>query len=84
VLTPTADPFVFTVSGRTVYQAANGNLLYAITDATLNVRTGAVTGTDTWDGGTGRFADASGVVDFSAQLLPGGSVAFRLLGGIAF
>jgi hypothetical protein len=84
VLTPTADPLVFAVSGRTVYQAANGDLLYAVTDATLNVLTGVVTGTDTWDGGAGRFADASGVVDLSAQLLPDGSVTFSLLGSIAF
>jgi hypothetical protein len=84
VLTPTDDPLVFAVSGRTVYQAANGDLLYAVTDGTLNVLTGVVTGTDTWDGGTGRFADASGVVDISAQLLPDGSVTFSLLGNIAF
>jgi hypothetical protein len=84
VLTPTDDPFIIAVSGRTVYQAANGDLLYAVTDGTLNVLTGVVTGTDTWDGGTGRFAHASGVVDLSAQLLPDGSVTFSLRGGIAF
>jgi hypothetical protein len=84
VLTPTDDPSVLAVSGRTVYQAANGDLLYAVTDATLNALTGVVTGTDTWDGGTGRFADASGVVELSGQLLPDGSVTFSLLGGIAY
>jgi ELWxxDGT repeat protein len=83
VFTPTDDPFVFAVTGRTVYQAANGDVLYAVTDGTLNVLTGVVTGTDTWDGGTGRFADASGVVDLSGQLLPDGLVTFSLLGSIA-
>jgi hypothetical protein len=84
VLTPTTDPFVFAVSGRTVYQAANGDLLYAVTAGTLNVLTGVATGTDTWDGGTGRFTDASGVVDLSAQLFPDGSLTFSLLGNIAY
>lgn len=84
VLTPTDDPFVFAVSGQTVYQAANGDALYAVTDATLNVLTGVVAGTDTWNGGTGRFADASGVVDLSGELLPDGSVTFGLRGSIAF
>jgi hypothetical protein len=83
-LTPTDNPFVIAISGRTVYQAANGDLLYADTSATLNVLTGVGTGTDTWAGGTGRFANASGVVDFSAQLLPDGSVSFSLLGNIAY
>jgi hypothetical protein len=84
VLTPTDNPFVVAVSGRTVYKAANGDLLYAVTNGTLNVLTGVVTGTDTWDGGTGRFTDANGVVEISARLLPSGSVIFDLLGTIAF
>jgi hypothetical protein len=81
---PNDDPALFKVSGRTVYEAANGDLLYAIIDATLNVATGVVSGTDTWDGGTGRFADASGTVDIVAQLLPGGLVEFTLEGVIEF
>ena len=83
-LTPTADPSVFAISDRSEYTAANGDKLYAVLSATLDVLTGAVSGTDTWDGGTGRFADASGVVDISAQLLPDGSVTFSVVGNIAF
>jgi hypothetical protein len=88
ILTPTADPTddpaLFTVSGRTTYVAANGDELYAIIDATLNVLTGVAVGTDTWDGGTGRFSDASGTVDITAQLSPDGSFTFNFTGNIAF
>jgi len=82
-LTPTTVPFVFAVSGTSEYTAANGDKLYAILSGTLNVLTGAVSGTDTWDGGTGRFADASGVADLSAQLSPDGSFLFSLVGVIS-
>jgi polyvinyl alcohol dehydrogenase (cytochrome) len=82
LLTPTGDPLILTISGRPAYIAANGDTLYAISSGTLNLQTGVALGTDTWDGGTGRFADASGVVDISAQLLPGGSFVFTLSGDI--
>jgi polyvinyl alcohol dehydrogenase (cytochrome) len=84
LLTPTDDPAVFKMSGTTVYQAANGDQLYASLSGTLNVRTGVGTGTDTWVGGTGRFAHAKGTVSLSAQLLPDGSFAFTLDGDINF
>jgi polyvinyl alcohol dehydrogenase (cytochrome) len=88
VLMPTADPnddpALFSVSGRTVYVAANGDLLYANLDATLNVLTGAGSGTDTWDGGTGRFANAGGTVELFVQLFADGSFKFTLEGVIKF
>jgi hypothetical protein len=84
VLTPTADPSIFLISGTTTYRAANGDLLYANLSGTLNVATGAGTGTDTWIGGTGRFANASGTVDLTAQLLLDGSFVFSLDGDINF
>jgi hypothetical protein len=84
LLTPTADPAVFKMSGRTTYKAANGDKLYAILDGTLNMATGVATGTDVWDGGTGRFAHARGIVDLTAQLLPDGSFTFTLKGCITY
>jgi hypothetical protein len=84
ILTPTDDPAVFRMSGRTEYVAANGDKLFAILDGTLNVETGVASGTDTWDGGTGRFADARGVVDLSGQIDPDGSFTFTLKGRISF
>ncbi|MCI0458748.1 MAG: PQQ-binding-like beta-propeller repeat protein [Gemmataceae bacterium] len=84
LLTPTADPNIFLISGRTTYEAANGDQLYAILSGTLNLATGVATGTDIWDGGTGRFANASGTVDLTAQLLEGGAFTFDLVGNISY
>jgi polyvinyl alcohol dehydrogenase (cytochrome) len=83
-LTPTDDPAVFVLSGRTTYVAANGDKLYAILAGTLNVQTGVATGTDTWDGGTGRFAHGGGSADLTAQLLPDGSFEFTLDGVLEY
>jgi len=83
-LTPTDDPAVFTVTSRTTFEAANGDLLYADLVGTLNVLTGVATGTDTWVGGTGRFADASGSATVQAQLYPDGTLTFTLEGGISY
>jgi hypothetical protein len=84
VRTPTDNPAVFLISGRTTYEAANGDKLYAVLSGTLNVQTGVATGTDTWHGGTGRFAGARGSVSLTAQLLPDGSFTFTLDGSIRF
>jgi hypothetical protein len=84
ILTPTDDPAVFTVTGRTTFEAANGDLLYADLAGTLNVVTGVATGTDTWVGGTGRFAEASGSADLQAQLFPDGTLTFSLKGDINY
>jgi polyvinyl alcohol dehydrogenase (cytochrome) len=81
---PTDDPAVFTISGTTVYEAANGDRLYASLTGTLNVQTGVGSGTDTWVGGTGRFADAHGTADLTAEVFPNGSFVFMLDGFIAF
>jgi polyvinyl alcohol dehydrogenase (cytochrome) len=84
VLTPTDDPAVFTISGTTTYEAANGDRLYASLSGTLNVQTGVGSGTDTWVGGTGRFADARGSAILTAQLNPDGTFTFTLDGVILY
>jgi polyvinyl alcohol dehydrogenase (cytochrome) len=84
LLAPTDDPAVFSISGTSVYEAANGDELHASLSGTLNVATGVATGTDTWIGGTGRFADAIGTANLHAQLLEGGSFEFDFSGFIDF
>ncbi len=80
---PNDDPALYSVTGlHTVYEAANHDQLYANFDGTLNVLTGVGSGTDTWVGGTGRFAHASGSEYVEFQLLPDGSVTFTLVGEI--
>src|SRR5262249_8943862 len=83
-LTPTANPAVFAVSGRTTSVAANGATLCAGTNATWNVTAGVASGTAAGDGGAGRFADARGTVALRGQLLPGGTIEFALKGASNF
>jgi hypothetical protein len=85
-LTPTLDPNVFQVSGITTYEAANGDKLKASLSGTLDLSTGVATGTDTWlgDCSTGRFANATGSAEVTAQLLGGGAFEFTLDGDIKF
>ncbi|MCI0458747.1 MAG: PQQ-binding-like beta-propeller repeat protein [Gemmataceae bacterium] len=84
LLTPTTDPNIFLISGRTTYEADNGDKLYAILSGTLNLATGVATGFDIWDGGTGRFANARGTVQLTAQLLEGGAFTFELVGNLSY
>lgn len=81
---PTDDPFNFRISGQVTYKAANGHELYATLDATVNLLTGVGSGTDTWKGGTGRFAGASGSAQISVQLLPDFSFTFTLQGDVSY
>jgi polyvinyl alcohol dehydrogenase (cytochrome) len=84
LLEPTDDPNVFAISGVTTYEAANGDQLYASLDGTLNVLTGEGSGIDTWVGGTGKFADASGTAYLTAQIFPDGTFTFELVGFVTF
>jgi polyvinyl alcohol dehydrogenase (cytochrome) len=82
--TPTADPNVVAIGGTSVYIAANGDRLYASLSGTLNLATGVASGTDTWTGGTGRFAHAHGSASLSGQVFPDGSFVFTLAGDISY
>ena len=81
---PTADPTVLQVDSHNTYTAANGDQLYAVISGHLDGLTGKITGTVTYVGGTGRFADASGTASFSGQLLPGGAVQAAVEGTIDY
>lgn len=84
VLTPTDDPAVFRIDGASTLTAADGDQVYEVLSGRLNVLTGAATGTITYVGGTGRFADASGSAALSLQLLPDGSFEYAGEGTIDY
>ena len=81
---PTAVPGVLRVDARVVLTAANGDQLYETITGELDLRTGAITGTVTYVGGTGRFDDAGGSATLSGQMLPDGTIAVTVEGTIDF
>jgi hypothetical protein len=67
------------VVGEVAFTAANGDRLYAVITGSLDPATGAGLGVFHWDGGTGRFAGATGSAVFPVQNSPvgaGGGFAF--------
>jgi hypothetical protein len=81
---PTNDPNVVQIDGWAIYTAANGDELHAIVSGQLDGKTGAITATVTYVGGTGRFADATGSASLAGQLLPGGAVSVAVAGTIDY
>ena len=81
---PTTNPNVLAVTGVAVYTAANGDELHAVLSGELNLLTGAVTATVTYDGGTGRFALASGSASLIGQMLGGGAITVTVSGIIDY
>ena len=82
--TPTDNPAVFQIDGCMVYTAANGDELHAVVTGELDGRTGAITATVTYVGGTGRFTAASGSASLSGRLQPDGTVSVRVSGTIDY
>jgi hypothetical protein len=82
--TPTGDPALVQGVGTSVKVAANGDELHSLDMVLLNIQTGEFIGLVIWTGGTGRFADASGVAWMEGVLAPDGSFAFTLAGVIDF
>jgi hypothetical protein len=81
---PTEDPTVLQVGGWTVLTAANGDQLYETITGQLDLLTGVITATVTYEGGTGRFADAGGSAALSAQMLPDGTIRVSVAGTIDY
>lgn len=62
------DPTRALASGSATFTAANGDQLNGvITDASIDLATGAGTGVFRIEGGTGRFQNATGTVAFAVQ-----------------
>jgi hypothetical protein len=80
------DPSRVLASGEAIFTAANGDELRgAITDASLDLTTGIGTGEFRFTGGTGRFENASGTVEFTVlQNLITGAFELSGLGTIDF
>jgi hypothetical protein len=81
---PTDDPFVLAIDAWVVLTAADGDQLYETITGELDVLTGEITGTVTYVGGTGRFADADGSAALAGQMLPGGKVSVAVEGTIDY
>ena len=82
----TASPITFTTTTLT-FTAANGDVLRAsgVGLAFPNAAGFAVSGTYTFDGGTGRFTNATGYVNFVGQaLVPAFTATLTLDGEIAY
>lgn len=69
VLSPDpSDPSRVLASGDAIFTAANGDELRGvITEATLDLTTGIGTGIFTFEGGTGRFENATGTAGFTVM-----------------
>lgn len=66
---PDADG-LFPSSGEATITAANGDVLNVVVQGRLNLAAGTDSGTFTFVGGTGRFAEASGVSNFVVAVNP--------------
>lgn len=80
----TAVPGVLRVDAWVVLTAADGDQLYETITGELDLRTGAITATVTYVGGTGRFDDAGGSATLSGQMLPDGTIAVAVEGSIDY
>jgi hypothetical protein len=81
---PTSTPGVLAVSGWSHYQAANGDLLFALLSGTIDMGTGAITATATYVGGTGRFTNSSGASALSGQMIGGGALTIAAIGSLSY
>ena len=82
---PGPEPHLILASGTLTFTAANGDELYvAFSDAVLNTNTNIATGVFIFDGGTGRFEEASGSADFVVIQDPSGSFELTAIGAIDF
>ena len=76
------DPVAGTLTGTIVFTAANGDQLSG-TVAGGFVAPGTATGTYTFTGGTGRFANASGVAAFSLTTPDGAQFSVTFEGTVS-
>jgi len=78
------DPTALQVTGWAILTAANGDELWVVIDGQFNFLTGTITAEDSYVGGTGRFADATGSGSLVAQFQPDGTIAVAVDGTLDF
>jgi hypothetical protein len=81
---PGPEPDTLAASGEVTFTAADGDTLEATFEGVLDLTTGIGLAVFIFDGGTGRFANASGTADAVIQQNPDGSFKFRMQGGLDF
>ena len=77
-------PGLLAVTAEVTYTTDEGYTLHASAAGTLDLNTGTLAGVLTYDGGTGRFANASGASNLVGLLQPRGAFAVTVLGQINF
>src|SRR5262245_9653945 len=75
---------VLAVTVDITYTTDEGYELHATAAGTLNFNTRTISGNVTYNGGTGRFSDATGSAIITGQILQDGSFAVRVNGNIDF
>ena len=78
------NPAALHLEGWAIYTAANGDTLCATFTGHLNFFTGAITATLTYEGGCGRFDDASGSATLVGQFQADGTLAVTVEGTIDY
>jgi len=80
------NPAAFHVEGSATLIAANGDKLFATFTGQLNFFTGAITATLTYGGGvsSGRFENASGSANLTAQFQADGTLSVAVAGTINY
>lgn len=79
-LTGTPTPGLLAVNGWADYTASDLSVLHAEISGTLDLRSGAILATATYNGGSGRFVSATGSSTLTGQMLGGGALTISAVG----
>jgi hypothetical protein len=77
-------PGLLAITAEVTYTSDEGYQLHASAAGTLDLNTGTLAGVLTYDGGTGRFANATGSSNLVGLLQPSGAFAVTVVGRIDF
>jgi hypothetical protein len=77
-------PGVLAITAVVAYTTDEGYELHATAAGTLDLNTGTLAGILTYDGGTGRFVDATGSSSLVGRLQASGAFAVTVVGQINF
>jgi hypothetical protein len=83
-IVPGGEPGVFLVTAESTFTTDEGEELHERIDGQLNFLTGVGTATITYDGGSGRFVNATGTATLQLQLAPDGSFTYKGEGAIDY